>query len=115
MQYLLSKVDFSKLHAGERKIVFGISTVDLGYVQPIFLAEDESLGGYRSIVSQHLNGFAQLPGCQAISESVFMSLHESCEAAGVEWDHGVACSIHIRRLNLWSADLGDLKLKGAHE
>ena len=54
----------------------------------------------RSIVSQHLNGFLQLPGC---------------EAAGVEWDRGVACSLQVRRLNLWSADLGDLKLKGASE
>ena len=47
MQYLLKNVDLSKVHAGERKIVFGISSVDLGYVQPIFLAEDDSLGGHR--------------------------------------------------------------------
>ena len=30
-----------------------------------------------------------------------------------EWDHAVACSTtHIRRLNLWSANLGDVTIKG---
>jgi len=99
VQYLLKDVDFSKVHSGNRKIVFGINTVDLGYVQPIFLAEDNSLGGYRSMVSQHLNGFADLAGCQALDTQ--------------EWDHAVACNTtHIRRLNLWTADLGDLRIKG---
>eukprot|EP00913_Durusdinium_trenchii_P018642 g17517.t3 len=97
VQYLLSGVDFSKVHPGDKKIVFGISTVDLGYVQPIFLAEDDSLGGYRSMVSKHLNGFAKLPGCQVMGE---------------EWDEAVACGGHVRRLNLWSANLGDLNMYG---
>ena len=45
----------SQVHSGERKIVFGISTVDLGYVQPIFLAEDNSLGGYRFLAVQSVD------------------------------------------------------------
>ncbi|CAE7249476.1 Cemip2 [Symbiodinium sp. CCMP2592] len=98
VQYLLTAVNLTKVHAGDKKIGFGISTVDLGYVQPMFLSQDDSLGGYRSMVSRHLNGFANLTGCEALESE--------------EWDRAVACSIEVRRLNLWSADLGDLKLTG---
>lgn len=35
------------------------------------------------------------------------------EVMGEEWDEAVACGGHVRRLNLWSANLGDLNMYGA--
>eukprot|EP00437_Effrenium_voratum_P009909 CAMPEP_0181428788 /NCGR_PEP_ID=MMETSP1110-20121109/16861_1 /TAXON_ID=174948 /ORGANISM="Symbiodinium sp., Strain CCMP421" /LENGTH=1773 /DNA_ID=CAMNT_0023552029 /DNA_START=37 /DNA_END=5358 /DNA_ORIENTATION=- len=99
VQYLLSAVNFSQVRSEDRKIVFGTGAEPIGYVQPIFLATDDSLGGYRSMVSQHLNGFADVSGCEATN--------------GTEWDGAVACHLHVRRLNLWSADMGEVRIKGA--
>ena len=46
---------------------------------------------------------------------MFVGVYGTCQAlATKEWDHAVACnSTSIRRLNLWSADLGEVRIKGA--
>ncbi|CAE8721049.1 unnamed protein product [Polarella glacialis] len=99
VQYLLSSVDFSQVHKDARRIAFGVNSVDMGYVQPMFVSSDNSLDGYRSMVSRHLNGFASVDGCKATENDV--------------WDHAIACTVPVRRLNLWSHDLGNLTLLGA--
>lgn len=96
-QVLLHNVDFSGVHEGQRRIKFGVNAYDPGYVLPIFLAKDDSLGGHRAIVSQHLDGFAKIAGCKKL---------------GPEWENGYGCSAAIRRLNIWSKDLGSLKIEG---
>jgi len=98
VHYLLEKVDFSGLTGGGAKIRIGVpmQVKDQGYVDPVFVARDNSLGGYRSIVSHRLNGF-EAAGCKPL---------------GPEWDHGFGCSAPARRLNLWGPDAGLLQLKG---
>jgi len=97
-QYLLEKVDFSQVDLGNgRKIKIGVNSADEGYVLPIFLAKDDSLDGYRSVVSQHLDGFAKVPGCKKL---------------GDEWNGAYGCSSHVRRLNIWSQDAGDVWIDG---
>ena len=42
-------------------------------------------------------------------------IQTTCQALDAkEWDHAVACNTtSIRRLNFWSADLGEVRIKGA--
>merc|ERR1740139_1477592 len=98
VHYLLEKVDFSGLSAGSTKIRIGVpkQAKDQGFVDPVYVARDNSLGGHRSIVSKHLNGF-QSAGCLPL---------------GPEWDHGFGCSATVRRLNIWGPDAGQLQLQG---
>lgn len=49
------------------------------------------------MVSSHLSGFSEVPGCESLGEV---------------WDGAHGCSAEIRRLNVWSADLGILSLVG---
>eukprot|EP00443_Scrippsiella_acuminata_P042009 CAMPEP_0115286310 /NCGR_PEP_ID=MMETSP0270-20121206/61878_1 /TAXON_ID=71861 /ORGANISM="Scrippsiella trochoidea, Strain CCMP3099" /LENGTH=1525 /DNA_ID=CAMNT_0002703355 /DNA_START=436 /DNA_END=5010 /DNA_ORIENTATION=+ len=98
VQYLLEDVDWAHLMAWQKRIKFGAHALSFGFVQPIFLAADNtSLGGYRAMVSQHLNGFAAV----------------GCEQQDFHWDSGFACNLPIRRLNFWSnVDQGNLTLSG---
>jgi len=94
----MHNTSWSGLMEGQKRIQFGVSAASFGYVQPIFLSNDDSLGGFTSMVSQHLNGFKSLPGC---------------EQQGEEWDNAIACDLPIRRLNFWSnSDLGNITLSG---
>ncbi|CAE8721235.1 unnamed protein product, partial [Polarella glacialis] len=99
VQYLFENVDFSRLRADQPKIKFGSSTKGgQAFVLPMFVARDNSLGGFRSIVSGHLNGFGQAPpGCQQL---------------GWEWAGALGCHGLVRRLNLWGPDSGRLQLTG---
>mmetsp|Transcript_33320 Transcript_33320/g.59824 ORF Transcript_33320/g.59824 Transcript_33320/m.59824 type:complete len:643 (-) Transcript_33320:417-2345(-) len=76
VQYLLDSVDFSLVQKDVRRIAFGVNSVDMGYVQPVFVSSDNSLDGCRSMVSRHLNGFASVDGCEATENDV--------------WDHAIA-------------------------
>jgi len=96
-QYLLEGVDFSEVLPGSQLIKFGIHSTAPGEVLPIFVSKDDSLGGYRSMVSSHLNGFGSVSGCSEL---------------GSEWSSGYGCSSPIRRLNVWGPDVGDLMLSG---
>lgn len=62
------------------------------------MARDGSLGGYKSVLSQHLDGF----------------LDEGCVQLGPEWDSGLGCNFAVRRLNVWTAAEieGGVKLSG---
>lgn len=63
----------------------------------MFITKDSSLGGYQSIVSKHLNGFAV----------------EGCKKLDLDFDSGYGCPFHVRRLNIWSKkSLGPLQLSG---
>eukprot|EP00927_Polykrikos_kofoidii_P025548 TRINITY_DN2292_c0_g1_i5.p1 TRINITY_DN2292_c0_g1~~TRINITY_DN2292_c0_g1_i5.p1 ORF type:complete len:1175 (-),score=137.28 TRINITY_DN2292_c0_g1_i5:107-3631(-) len=96
--YHLENVDFSSVAEGESYVKFGVNELDPGaLVLPVLTSTDNSLGGFRSVVTQYLNGFASIAGCRA---------------AGPLWENGYGCSIPIRRLNLWSADLGKLTISG---
>jgi len=97
VQYLLQGIDWSGLDPTAKRIKFGVHSQDAGYVLPIFLSPDHSLGGHRSMVSSHLTGFAQVPGCAKLGDM---------------WDGAHACESDIRRLNVWSADMGVLKISG---
>lgn len=97
MQYLLEDVDFSAVPADRRKINFGVHAHPSAEVLPVFIAKDNSLDGYRSLVSKYLNGFA-LEGCVKMDKM---------------WDDAFGCPFSIRRLNIWSKKgLGPLKLEG---
>eukprot|EP00933_Yihiella_yeosuensis_P028748 TRINITY_DN22577_c0_g2_i1.p1 TRINITY_DN22577_c0_g2~~TRINITY_DN22577_c0_g2_i1.p1 ORF type:complete len:1594 (+),score=244.66 TRINITY_DN22577_c0_g2_i1:990-5771(+) len=98
VQYLLSGVDFSQVLPGQKRIKFGVNTVDIGYVQPMFMSDDDSLGGHRTLVSSFLNGFTKVDGCEATNS--------------VLWDNAIGCKVPVRRLNIWAEDLGNLTLKG---
>ncbi|KAJ1615610.1 hypothetical protein T492DRAFT_897359, partial [Pavlovales sp. CCMP2436] len=98
VQYVLRGVKFEGIYGEQqaRHIRFGISGGNP--VLPIFTALDNSLGGYRSIVSGKLGGFAQLPGCVQL---------------GKEYDYGIGCDTPMRRLSIWSRkDQGTLQLRG---
>ena len=62
------------------------------------LARDGSLGGFKSVLSQHLDGFK----------------NEGCVQLGPEWDSGLGCNFAVRRLNVWTAAEieGGVKLSG---
>lgn len=98
VQYLMQNISWSGLMDWQKKVQFGVNAASFGYVQPILLSKDNfSLGGYRAMVSQHLNGFKKL-GCQQQSW---------------EWDNAFACDLPIRRLNFWSnVDQGNVTLIG---
>jgi len=97
VQYLLHQVDFSGIEPGNRILKFGVHSIDQGYVLPMFMADDNSLGGHRAIVSRHLHGFGKIPGCHPL---------------GNEYDGGYACSRPVRRLNIWGRRSDVVQLTG---
>lgn len=97
VQYLLENVDFSGVPPGKRFINFGVHAKPPAEVLPVFISTDSSLGGFRSIVSKHLNGF-EAEGCVKLGES---------------FDSGYGCPFSVRRLSIWSrTDLGPVRLQG---
>eukprot|EP00933_Yihiella_yeosuensis_P025705 TRINITY_DN19943_c0_g1_i1.p1 TRINITY_DN19943_c0_g1~~TRINITY_DN19943_c0_g1_i1.p1 ORF type:complete len:922 (-),score=111.75 TRINITY_DN19943_c0_g1_i1:29-2410(-) len=98
VQYLMESVNFSGLKAGSKRIAFGVNSVDSGYVLPSFVSKDDSLGGFRSVVSKHLSGFALVDGCTKV---------------GDEWGGGYGCKVAVRRLTIWSSNIGRPQLIGA--
>merc|ERR1712190_580777 len=74
---------------GGRRVKFGVNSFDPGFVLPVFLSNDDSLGGYKSLVSQHLDGFGRVPGCQKMDAI---------------WDRAYGCAKSVRRLNIWTRD-----------
>jgi hypothetical protein len=87
-QYLFDQVRFD-LEPGEAKVRFHVNNADPGAeVTPVLIsrAGDDSLDGWRSIVSPHLDGFARESGCEKL---------------GREWAYGYGCSFAVRRLNIW--------------
>jgi len=100
VQYLLQAVNFSGLDPGTKRIKFGIHTHHgPAMVLPVFNSPpgDDSLGGFRSVVSQHLTGFGSIPGCTK---------------TGWTWDMGFGCSAAVRRLNLWSTNMSIVQIIG---
>jgi hypothetical protein len=69
-------------------------------LSPMFIAgDDTSLQGHHVVVSNFLDGFGQVPGCQGPLEL---------------YGGGYACdaSVRIRRLEIWGPKMGQLTLKG---
>ena len=88
VQYVLEDVDFSRMQAPQPRLAFGANTAaSQAAVLPVFLTKDASLGGFRSIISAHLDGFRAL-GCQPLS---------------AKWAKpgALGCNGMIRRLNVW--------------
>jgi hypothetical protein len=94
-EYYLVNVDFENEGSG-RKIQFGFS--DGASDRPIFTSDDDSLGGAVSMVNQAQQHLLQLPEC-ALS-------------GAAEYHDAIACSIPVRRLQVWSNEQGVLKLYG---
>jgi len=82
--------------AGRRHLNFGANAKPPGEVLPVFLARDASLGGFRAVVSGYLNGFER----------------EGCVPLGAEYDHGFGCPFPVRRFNIWTKDIGPIRLVG---
>jgi hypothetical protein len=96
-QYLLRNVTYDLTDPEQSRITqFGVSGGNP--VLPSFHSFDDSLLGARSLVSKHLNGFADVPTCEKRSDRV--------------WDGGYACQQPVRRLQIWSPDQGNLRLDG---
>jgi len=96
VQYVLEAMDWLESTAATR-LRFGSSGGNP--VTMIYLAKDNSMGGYHALVSPYLNGFALVDGCTA---------------AGELWDNGYGCDakVPVRRLNIWGPDMGTIKLLG---
>jgi len=91
-QYLLEAVEWRNLRGGFgglHRIRFGVSGGN--NVVPSFSSPDGSLGGYRSVVSGRLSGFAKVAGCQPAGELYF-------------W--GIGCDSPMRRLDVWAPNNG---------
>ena len=88
----------SGVSATGKLIQHGVNSKPEGKVWPVFLARDGSLGGFKSVLSQHLDGF----------------INEGCVQLGPEWDSGLGCNFAVRRLNVWTAAEieGGVKLSG---
>jgi len=88
VQYVLEDVDFSRMQAPQPRLAFGANTAaSQAAVLPVFLTKDASLGGFRSIISAHLDGF-RAQGCQPLN---------------AKWAQpgALGCNGMIRRLNVW--------------
>eukprot|EP00931_Biecheleriopsis_adriatica_P054763 TRINITY_DN32266_c0_g1_i1.p1 TRINITY_DN32266_c0_g1~~TRINITY_DN32266_c0_g1_i1.p1 ORF type:complete len:1098 (+),score=130.59 TRINITY_DN32266_c0_g1_i1:50-3343(+) len=96
VQYLVEALDFSKLSPTQPRLGTD-QNANNDRSLPVFLAKDESLGGYCSIVQSALNGFLALSECQQL-DSI--------------WGGNIGCSIPVRRLNIWGPYSGKLKLAG---
>eukprot|EP00440_Ansanella_granifera_P037063 gb/GFBE01040220.1/.p1 GENE.gb/GFBE01040220.1/~~gb/GFBE01040220.1/.p1 ORF type:complete len:1500 (+),score=225.46 gb/GFBE01040220.1/:1-4500(+) len=97
VHYVLEGVDFSRVRSNQRLVRFGVHTSgSQAAVQSMFVAKDDSLGGYRSIVSGHLNGFKDA----------------GCVQLGWEWEDALGCDRIVRRINVWGPDSGRIRLAG---
>ena len=95
VQYLLENVNFAETI--EPDFSFGASR---GFpMAPSYIAFDDSLNGYGQAMSEHHNGFGQI---------------EECEANVGTLGGGVGCdrSIKIRRLMIWSENMGSIQVQG---
>jgi len=65
----------------------------------LWVASDNSLDGFGAIVSPHLNGFANVPGCQGPLK---------------KWGGGYGCqkSTPVRRLNIFGPNFGRITIRG---
>jgi len=98
VQYYLHKVDFSGLQQTAKRIQFGVNSMPAGEALPMFVSDDNSLNGHKSIVSGLLDGFANEPECQKLD---------------MLWDSGVGCDAHVRRFRVKSRkDIGLVNLTG---
>merc|ERR1719203_520411 len=98
VQYLLENVSFQGVPLNRRYLNHGVHAKPSAEVLPIFLAKDDSLGGYRAVVSKYLDGFAQ----------------QGCKKLSMNFDSGFGCEVPVRRLNIWSkTTLGSLHLEGS--
>ena len=87
-EYTLSKVQFTGTGGGSRMLRFGIS--DGNTVLPIFTAFDDSIpGGHAGVASKAQTHLLSIPGsvCQ--------------ESGDARLDFGIACSVPLRRLQVW--------------
>jgi len=85
VQYFLHATNFSRLDPTCKRIQFGAYSMDAGRTMPMFVSDDHSLEGYRSVVSRHLAGFADDLGCQPM---------------GYNWDDALGCDAHVRRFSV---------------
>ena len=99
VHYLFEDVDFTKVRNGGTHVSFGASGGNP--MAPMYIAFDDSLDGNHEVVAPQLNGFGNVNGCSAST---------SAEVYG----KGMVCdeTVQIRRLILWSSDMGDLKISG---
>ena len=87
-EYTLSGVQFTDTGGGSRLLRFGIS--DGNTVLPMFTAFDDSLpGGHTAVASKAQTHLLSIPGsvCQ--------------ESGDARLDFGIACSVPLRRLQVW--------------
>ena len=97
VQISMEDCDFSEVLPFQDKIVhtsFGAS--DGSILSAMYISQDSSLGGHKTIVSPFLNGFADVPGCSGPDETY----------------SGYACDQKIRRLNIWAPNMDELRLQG---
>lgn len=96
VQYILEDMDWTESTANTR-LRFGSSGGNP--VTMLYLAKDNSIGGYHALVSYHLDGFGKVPGCMK---------------TGQLWDNAYGCdnTVRVRRLNIWGPDMGVIKLSG---
>ena len=95
VQYLFENVVFKD--TVNTHVSFGASG---GYpMAPSYITFDDSLGGFGQALSPHHNGYNNIQGCEA-DVSVF--------------GRGVGCdkSLRVRRLMIWSEDMGSIKVSG---
>jgi len=97
VQYYLENINWQGLPPNSKRIRFGINGEDEAEVLPVFLSKDDSLGGARAMVSRYMKGFEKVEGCQKM-DSV--------------WDEGIACKKPVRRLNIWTSDIGSVNISG---
>jgi len=96
VQYLLEGLDFSRISSTQPRL--GIDqNANNDRSLPVFLAKDDSLGGYRSIVQGALSGFLALSQCQQLDSL---------------WGGNIGCDVSVRRLNIWGPESGRLQLTG---
>ena len=99
VEILMEDVDFSGvLTTIDERVLTKFGSSGGNPVSPIYIAKDDSLGGHRTVVSNFLNGFANVPGCQGPDPTY----------------SGYVCddSVKIRRMTIWAPDMGQLKLQG---
>jgi hypothetical protein len=102
VQNLFENLDTTSVYPNlrDRSKVIGFGSSGGDPVKILWLAKDSSLDGYGAIVSGHLNGFAQVPGCTGPL---------------TKWGMGYGCDkgTPIRRLNIFTGtNMGRLTIKG---
>ena len=100
VEILMEDVDFSGVlpNYDGKKVLTYFGSEGGNPLAPMYITNDNSLGGHHSIVSPLLDGFANVPGCSGPDPTY----------------SGYVCdsSVKIRRLTIWAPDMGDLILRG---